>query len=172
MSWPDDWQLIGPQGQSSQPDNAFYDPLLAQAVLEFQQQQGLKADRILGSTNPVYAVAAGGLSVSYILDALKKSEQQRAGNQPAAAAVHVPLSPAPARSALLPVGWRGLMILVGLLLLGRLVAGIPGVAPAAPVAEQPLTQPAVPEPVTMAPGTGYDHHPVTGNPCSGQCNAC
>lgn len=48
MSWPDDWQLIGPQGQSSQPDNAFYDPLLAQAVLEFQQQQGLTADRILG----------------------------------------------------------------------------------------------------------------------------
>lgn len=87
--------------------------------------------------------------MSYILDALKKSEQQRAGNQPAAAAVHVPLSPAPARSALLPVGWS-LMILVGLLLLGGWWLASPGV-PAAPMAEQPLTQPAVPEPVTMAP---------------------
>ena len=87
--------------------------------------------------------------MSYILDALKKSEQQRAGNQPAAAAVHVPLSPAPARSVLLPVGWR-LMILVGLLLLGGWWLASPGV-PADPVVEQPLTQPAVPEPVTMAP---------------------
>lgn len=87
--------------------------------------------------------------MSYILDALKKSEQQRAGNQPAAAAVHVPLSPAPARSALLPVGW-GLMILVGLLLLVGWWLASPGV-PVNPMAEQPLTQPAVPEPVTMAP---------------------
>ena len=45
---PSGWQVIGPQGQSSQPDDGFYDPLLAQAVLEFQQQHGLKADRILG----------------------------------------------------------------------------------------------------------------------------
>lgn len=87
--------------------------------------------------------------MSYILDALKKSEQQRAGIQPAAAAVHVPLSPAPARSALLPVGW-GLMILVGLLLLVGWWLASPGV-PVNPMAEQPLTQSAVPEPVTMAP---------------------
>ncbi len=87
--------------------------------------------------------------MSYILDALKKSEQQRAGNQPAVAVVHVPLSPAPARSVLLPVGW-GLMTLVGLLLLGGWWLASPGV-PAAPMAEQPLTQPAVPEPVSMAP---------------------
>lgn len=45
---PSGWQVIGPQGQSSQPDEGFYDPLLAQAVLEFQQQHGLKADRVLG----------------------------------------------------------------------------------------------------------------------------
>ena len=87
--------------------------------------------------------------MSYILDALKKSEQQRAGNQPAAAVVHVPLSPTPTRSALLPVGW-GLMTLVGLLLLGGWWLASPGV-PVNPMAEQPLTRPAVPEPVTMAP---------------------
>ncbi len=48
QEWPEEWQVIGPQGQANRPDPAFYDPLLAQAVEAFQRQNDLSADRVLG----------------------------------------------------------------------------------------------------------------------------
>ena len=48
MDWPDDWQVITPQGMVNRPDPAFYDPLLAARVEEFQRQHDLTPDRVIG----------------------------------------------------------------------------------------------------------------------------
>lgn len=47
-AWGADWQVIAPSGSSAIPRSNVYDPILAQQVFDFQQQQGLKADKILG----------------------------------------------------------------------------------------------------------------------------
>ncbi|WP_430462392.1 AAA family ATPase [Thalassolituus sp. LLYu03] len=52
--WPSDWQMIGPGGQGQTPDTRYYDPLLAMKVAEFQQQQGLTPDKILGPQTLLY----------------------------------------------------------------------------------------------------------------------
>ncbi|TNC92396.1 MAG: hypothetical protein CSH36_04775 [Thalassolituus sp.] len=48
INWNQEWTSIGPGGVQFQADPEFYDPLLEQAVAEFQISHGLKADRIIG----------------------------------------------------------------------------------------------------------------------------
>jgi len=43
-----EWQVIAPTGQQSMGFHTFYDPILAEKIAIFQQQVGLKADRIIG----------------------------------------------------------------------------------------------------------------------------
>lgn len=57
VEWHGDWQRIGPTSSSTPaagPDPAFYDPLLAHAVAQFQVSQGLTADRIIGPQTLLY----------------------------------------------------------------------------------------------------------------------
>lgn len=43
-----DWQVISPTGFGSSGFNRYYDPILANKVGRFQQEMGLKSDRIIG----------------------------------------------------------------------------------------------------------------------------
>ena len=55
VEWHGGWQVIGPQGSSSaKPDESFYDPLLANKVMEFQVKHGLDADKILGPQTLIF----------------------------------------------------------------------------------------------------------------------
>ncbi len=48
MDWQQGWQTIAPSGQAASLPQDLYDPLLANRVAQFQAQQGLSADRIIG----------------------------------------------------------------------------------------------------------------------------
>ncbi|WP_157729945.1 ExeA family protein [Bacterioplanes sanyensis] len=48
MPWSSGWQTIAPQGQAAVLPETLYDPLLANRIAQFQAQQGLTADRIVG----------------------------------------------------------------------------------------------------------------------------
>lgn len=43
-----EWQIIAPDGAPQHNFHIYYDPILSQKVASFQQQAGLKADRIIG----------------------------------------------------------------------------------------------------------------------------
>lgn len=43
-----EWQVIAPAGQQNFGFNTFYDPILAEKIGAFQQQVGLKTDRLIG----------------------------------------------------------------------------------------------------------------------------
>ncbi|MEC8442866.1 MAG: AAA family ATPase [Pseudomonadota bacterium] len=58
ITWNQDWTSIGPGGVTVAADPDFYDPLLEQAVAEFQITQGLKADRIIGPKTLMYLQAS------------------------------------------------------------------------------------------------------------------
>lgn len=47
-AWGDDWQVIAPAGSTTITRSNVYDPILAQQVFDFQKQNGLLADKILG----------------------------------------------------------------------------------------------------------------------------
>lgn len=63
-NWADSWQVIGPNGQPQAMDTTLYDPLLALKVAEFQQQQGLTPDRILGPLTLLYLARNGAAEVN------------------------------------------------------------------------------------------------------------
>lgn len=48
VTWNQDWQSIGPGGKAVTMDDDYYDPILAEAVGNFQQSEELKPDRIIG----------------------------------------------------------------------------------------------------------------------------
>ncbi|WP_320819886.1 ExeA family protein [Thalassolituus sp.] len=48
ITWNQDWQSIGPGGKAVTMDDNYYDPILAEAVGNFQQGEELKPDRIIG----------------------------------------------------------------------------------------------------------------------------
>lgn len=57
VEWHGNWQVIGPAGQSAASTSMaeqLYDPLLANAVAEFQARHGLDADRIVGPQTLLY----------------------------------------------------------------------------------------------------------------------
>ncbi|MCY0966436.1 ExeA family protein [Parathalassolituus penaei] len=57
VEWHGDWQMIGPSGGQdvlAKIDENFYDPLLALRVGQFQAEQGLGADKILGPQTLLY----------------------------------------------------------------------------------------------------------------------
>ncbi len=58
-SWSQEWTSIGPSGVQVELDPKFYDPLLQKAVIDFQLQEGLEPDGILGPRTLLHMMKEG-----------------------------------------------------------------------------------------------------------------
>ena len=58
-TWSDEWTSIGPSGVRVELDPKFYDPLLQKAVVDFQLQEGLEPDGILGPRTLLHLMKEG-----------------------------------------------------------------------------------------------------------------
>ena len=59
VTWNQEWTSIGPSGVRVELDPKFYDPLLQKAVVDFQLQEGLEPDGIIGPRTLLHLMKEG-----------------------------------------------------------------------------------------------------------------